>query len=96
MPLITWDILDKVVEEKEVKVYYNNKRFDLQIGDLICRKGHVEFYIGDNKVVSWGRVHKAYAINKNFKPLLTGYKSNDKEDKDIPFTSFLRFKGGKR
>ena len=74
--LITWDTLKKKRENDIIELYYNSKRFGLEVGDLICRKGHVEFYIGNNKVVSWGRVNK----------------SNDSEDRDIPFTTIIRLR----
>ena len=90
--LITWDILKKEREKDIIVVYYNSKRFELKAGDLICRKGHVEFYIGNNKVVSWGRVHKTYTLNKSFEPDINGYKSNDSEDRDIPFTTIIRLR----
>ena len=48
--------------------------------------------IGNNKVVSWGRVHKTYALNKSFEPEVNGYKSNDSEDRDIPFTTIIRLR----
>lgn len=90
--LITWDTLKKKRENDIIELYYNSKRFGLEVGDLICRKGHVEFYIGNNKVVSWGRVHKTYTHSKNFEPTINGYKSNDSEDRDIPFTTIIRLR----
>ena len=90
--LITWDILKKKRENDIIELYYNSKRFGLEVGDLICRKGHVEFYIGNNKVVSWGRVHKTYTQSKNYELTINGYKSNDSEDRDIPFTTIIRLR----
>lgn len=58
------------------------------------RKGHVEFYLGENKVVSWGGVHKTYTINKLFKIQQNGYYSNDSEDNNRPFVAIIRFIGG--
>ena len=48
--------------------------------------------IGNNKVVSWGRVHKTYTLSKSFEPDVNGYKSNDSEDRDIPFTTIIRLR----
>ena len=90
--LITWDTLKKKRENDIIELYYNSKRSGLEVGDLICRKGHVEFYIGNNKVVSWGRVYKTYTHSKNFEPTINGYKSNDSEDRDIPFTTIIRLR----
>lgn len=84
--------MKKKRERDIIELYYNSKRFELEVGDLICRKGHVEFYIGNNKVVSWGRVHKTYTLNKSFEPEVNGYKSNDSEDRDIPFTTIIRLR----
>ena len=75
--------------------YTNNNDvsdFDLKTGDVICRKGHVEFYIGNNKVVSWGRVHKAYTLSKTFAITNDGVYSNDIEDGQIPFKTFIRLR----
>ena len=51
------------------------------VGDLIYKKrndnkkldGHVEFYIGNDKVVSWGKVYKDYIIRKKFELKNDGY-----------------------
>ena len=75
------------------KLYYDDKQFILKEGDLLYRKGHVEFYIGNNKVVSWGRVHKTNVLKKVFVLNVNGYCSSDVEDMNIPFTSIVRFKG---
>lgn len=75
------------------KLYYDGKQFILKEGDLLYRKGHVEFYIGNNKVVSWGRVHKTNVLKKVFVLNVNGYCSSDVEDMNIPFTSIVRFKG---
>ena len=92
---IPWDILKKENSESVVKLHYNNKAFNLKSGDLICRNGHVEFYISEGKVVSWGRIHKAYTLNKNYKIKINGYQSDDIEDANRLFTTIIRFKGGK-
>lgn len=72
-----------------------SKDFNLQVGDLICRSGNVEFYIGNNKVVSWGRLHKTYTLNKEFHIETNGIYSNFYEELGMPYTVFIRFKGGK-
>ena len=43
-----------------------HKKFNLKAGDLICGNGNVEFYIGNNKYVGWGVVHKTYYLIKNY------------------------------
>ena len=92
--LIKWDKLEKRIVDNKIELYRNNKRFYLKTADLVYRKGHVEFYIGENKVVSWGRVHNTYTINKLFNEQLNGYYSNDCEDENIPFVTIIRFIGG--
>ena len=72
-----------------------SKDFNLQVGDLICRSGNVEFYIGNNKVVSWGRLHKTYTLNKEFHLETNGIHSNFYEELGMPYTVFIRFRGGK-
>ena len=89
---VTWDMLKKKKENDRIELYYNNKKFELQIGDLICRKGHVDFYLGNNKVINWGSVHKTYTLNKGFTIQLKGFKSNYNEDKDIPFETIIRLR----
>ena len=69
-----------------------NKDFILQIGDLIYRKNHVEFYIGNNKVIGWGRLHKTYTINKTFHFESNGLYSNDESDKNLPYTAIIRLR----
>ena len=66
---------------------------ELKAGDLIYRQRHVEFYIGNNKVVNWGRIHKTYTINKTFHLENDGYHSSDPKDTNIPYTTIIRFKG---
>ena len=90
---IKWNALEKIEKDNKIELYYDNNRFNLKAGDLIYRKGNVEFYIGDNKVISWGRVNNTYVISKKFEIKKEGFKSNDSEDKGIPFTTFIRFKG---
>ena len=69
-----------------------NKDFILQIGDLIYRKNHIEFYIGNNKVIGWGRLHKSYTINKTFHFESNGLYSNDESDKNLPYTAIIRLR----
>lgn len=70
----------------------NFDSLDLEVGDLIYREGHVEFYIGNNKVIGWGRIHKTYTLNKMFHPEIDGFHTNDPKDDNIPYTSFIRLK----
>lgn len=92
--LIKWDKLEKRIVDNKIELYRNNKKFNLKIGDLVYRKGHVEFYLGKNKVVSWGRVNKTYTIDKSFEVKLNGYYSDDSEDNNRPFVTIIRFIGG--
>ena len=39
--LIKWDKLEKRLVDNKIELYRNNKRFNIKIGDLVCRKGHV-------------------------------------------------------
>ena len=68
--------------------------FNLKVGDAMCRKGHIEFYIGNYKVVSWGRVQKDYTLSKVLTIAEDGVYSNDAQDKGIPYNVFIRLKGG--
>ena len=79
---------DEYINEGEVI------NFKLRVGDAMCRGGHIEFYLGNNKVVSWGRVHKLYTINKTFTIEKDGVYSEDVLDKGIPYNVFIRLKGG--
>ena len=78
---------DEYINESEVT------NFNLKVGDAMCRKGHIEFYIGNNKVVSWGRVQKEYTVSKVFTIAEDGVYSNDAQDKGIPYNVFIRLKG---
>ena len=92
--LINLKKLESNKNGENIELYYENNNLDLKEGDLLYRNGHVEFYIGNSKVVNWGRVHKKYAINKNFKTTISGFLSDDIEDKKEPVVSIIRFKGG--
>ncbi len=78
---------------EEAKKDGRNFSYDLKIGDLIQRDGHVEFYIGNNKVINWGRIHNTYTLNKFFHFEDDGFHSNDPNDKEIPYTTIIRFMG---
>lgn len=64
---------------------------NLQVGDLLCRNGNVEFYIGSDKVVGWGRIHKDYAIHKALEKGTNGYYY-DKDEEYLPYTAIIRFR----
>ncbi len=85
--------LEKRENENDIGFYYKGNKIELKAGDLVYRKGNVEFYIGNNKVVGWGRVHKSFTINKAFSLKVDGYYSSDIEDKNIPFITIIRCKG---
>jgi hypothetical protein len=69
-------------------------KFEPKTGDLLCREGHVEFFITKNKTISWGRVHKDFLITKEYKREKRGLVSSHPEDKNMPVTTIIRFTGG--
>ena len=69
-------------------------KFEPKTGDLLCREGHVEFFITKNKTISWGRVHKDFLIIKEYKREKRGLVSSHPEDKNMPVTTIIRFTGG--
>ena len=87
--------------KNNIELYYYEKKFTLQPGDLVYRKinyeknidGHVEFFIGKDKVVSWGRVNRDYTLMKKYMPKINGYYSNDLKDQNQPFVTIIRIKG---
>ena len=87
---LSWNDIASI--SKEDKDYLNFDSLDLEVGDLIYKEGHVEFYIGNNKVIGWGRIHKTYTLNKMFHPEIDGFHTNDPKDDNIPYTSFIRLK----
>ena len=91
-----YNLYKKQQKDKNAK-YIKEKLSNLTAGDLLYRKGHVEFYIGNNKVVGWGRVHKEQYTNKKFiKSIANGYFYSDNyEDNNIPYTTIIRFIGEK-
>lgn len=94
---LTNDKRFELIEFNKIKSNIKNidsMKFSPQIGDLLYRKGHVEFYVGHNKTIGWGRVHKACLIAKKYCIDEDGIKSNDPEDKNIPYTTIIRFMGG--
>ena len=94
--LIKWNYLDKIkADDGKIGIFYKGKAFTLQPGDLIYRNNHVEFYIGNNQVIGWGRLHSTYTIKKLFYPSQDGYYSTDPLDKDKPYTTIIQFKRGK-
>ena len=87
--LHTWDDIKNNYQTDGDQI----SEFRLKIGDLVCRKGNVEFYIGNDKVVSWGRVHKTYTLNKSFYMSNNGMISSDSEDNNQLYITVIRFKG---
>ena len=79
-----------------------NSADELKVGDLLCRKknyknqvdGHVEFYIGNNKVVSWGEVHRTYAISKKVYKNENNFYGEISQGKEQPYSAIIRFIGG--
>ena len=76
--------------EKSHYEYENGKR--VVVTDI---PGHVEFYIGNNKVVGWGAIQGQNVLRKEF------YKDNNNycfysldnvRDKGQPFTTIIRFR----
>lgn len=83
-----------------IKLYYYGNEFNLLPGDLLCCKnnkgkddGHVEFYIGTDKVINWGTVNKEYIVRKKYKPTADGFFSINVLGKEQLFTTIIRFKG---
>ena len=72
-----------------------SKKVDLTPGDLLIREGHVDFFVNDNAVISWGRVHKKYLISKSFKHDKSNnfYYSNNSEDLNIPYKIIIKIRG---
>ena len=99
----TWEKIQRYDEE-------NAMPFELQPGDLIYRKpktdnndnilksGHVEFYLGDNKVFGWGRIHDNFDVNKTFTKGTDGFYSDNTGDcyngESQPYITVIRYKGG--
>ena len=71
-----------------------SKKVDLTPGDLLIREGHVDFFVNDNAVISWGRVHKKYLISKSFKHDKSNnfYYSNNSEDLNIPYKIIIKIR----
>lgn len=71
-----------------------NVTINLEPGDLIYRKNHVEFYIGNNKVIGWGKIHNTYTSYKSLNKKADGYyyNTNDLHEKNIPYTSLIKFR----
>ena len=91
-----YNLYKKQQKDKNAK-YIKERLSNITAGDLLYRKGHVEFYIGNNKVIGWGRVNKEQYINKKFiKNITNGYFYSDNyEDNNIPYTTIIRFIGEK-
>lgn len=70
------------------------KKIILCPGDLLVRDGHVDFYINETSVISWGRLHKDYLIPKSFyhNNYDNYYYSNDIEDNKIPYKTIIRIR----
>ena len=111
---VTNYITEKLQRDKRFKVYIwddikDVEDFDLHQGDLIYRRpktdgnttlksGHVEFYLGDNKVFGWGRIHDTFDIDKTFTKGTDGFYSDDTGDcyngESQPYVTVIRYKGG--
>ena len=70
------------------------KKIILCPGDLLVRDGHVDFYINETSVISWGRLHKDYLIPKSFSHnnYDNYYYSNNIEDNKIPYKTIIRIR----
>ncbi len=84
---------DENIYDKEHK---GHKQFQLQEGDLLCGNGNVDFYIGNNKYVGWGIIHKQYYLIKKYVQNETsGYFYNMANDNGkIAYKTVVRVKGG--
>ena len=54
------------------------------------KPGHVDFYIGNDSVVNWGRIHKSNITKKHFIKTKEGYISNNSDDEQQPFVAIIR------
>ncbi len=72
---------------KEKAHYVDNNGQKVLVTDI---PGHVNFYIGNDKVVNWGSLHSAYVINKHYDKTKEGYKSKNSEDERQPFVAIIR------
>ena len=84
---VVWDD----IEDDDDKNSMQLKIFKLKPGDLLCRKGNVEFYIGNDRFVNWGSVHKTYSVKKEIDKEHYNYYI---DSKNTLYTAFIRFKGG--
>ena len=91
----------RIKEENNKKKKFNEE-FTLRVGDLIYKpktkiaEGNVEFYIGNGKVIGWGHISKNYVTKKVFKQKNNKFYSDYADDKEIPYTTIIRFKGDKK
>ena len=99
--IIEWNMLKKIIKNGKIELKYYGENFKLQPGDLLYRQvnygkkinGHVDFFLNNNNVISWGRVNKKHTIQKQYTPTNIGYISNDINDKEQPFVTIIRFIG---
>ncbi|MBO6119645.1 MAG: hypothetical protein J6P02_04205, partial [Lachnospiraceae bacterium] len=88
--LIMWDDINDEISLSKSQI----KEHKLKVGDLLYRNGTVEFYIGKNKVVNWGQVHKEYYIQKEIYYDGANIFTYDIKDNYLQYMSFIRFEGG--
>ena len=76
-------------KEKAHYEYLNEKR--ISVTDI---PGHVEFYIGNDKVVGWGKIQKKnFEVKKFYKNQEQYYfYTKNQYDYDQPFTKIIRLK----
>ena len=111
---VTSYITEKLQRDNRFEVFIwddiiGKENFELQAGDLIYRQpktdggttlksGHVEFYLGDNKVFGWGRIHDDFVIDKTFTKGTDGFYSDDPGDcyngESQPYVTVIRYIGG--
>ena len=72
---------------KEKAHYVDNNGQKVLVTD---KPGHVDFYIGNDSVVNWGRIHKSNIIKKHFIKTKEGYISNNSDDEQQPFVAIIR------
>ena len=78
-----------------IKKINKENTFELQFGDLLCRKGHVEFYKGETNSNSfgWGDVHSTYDKNSGITYTANADGTFKGSESSELYTVIYRFEG---